>query len=364
MSTLSIPPTLPVSSQVSMADKTTLRLGGPAQFFATPTTRDDLLACLVWADTHALPVTILGGGSNVVVADKGISGLVLQYAASDKQILREDQGHVYVRVDAGHEWDAFVEWSVKQDLAGVECLSGIPGHVGAAPIQNIGAYGQDVSETFMSAEILDRESHQIQTWDKEACAFGYRDSRLKQSPKGRYIVLSVTFSLTKDGPPTLRYPELQRSVQEQTSPQSLQTVRQQVLSLRKKKSMVIDPNDPNSQSAGSFFVNPIISDKQADQVAEKMKHTLKQGEKMPRYPAGPGQSKLSAAWLIDRSGLHKGYGDGPIGLSDNHTLAIVHKGNGSTQALMTFAEHIREHVRKAAGVELVQEPVLLGFENK
>jgi len=343
---------------------TTLQLGGPAKYFAQPSTLQELLDCLRYAKEKKLPTWILGGGSNIVVADQGLDGLVLQWDAHQKTILQTTDTFVEIKVDGGHDWDELVQWSIAQDLAGLECLSGIPGRVGAAPIQNIGAYGQEICEVFHSVEVLALDTLQISTWEREHCEFAYRQSAFKKMGPGKVLLLHVTLRLRTDTTPTLRYPELQRTLQQRYNSNSytLQEVRDTVLTLRRKKSMVFDPQDPNSHSAGSFFMNPIVPEEQAEQVFQRVKHTLKDDEKMPRYPAGEGQIKLSAAWLIDRSGLHKGYGDGQIGLSQHHTLALVNRGEGTAQELVEFAQFVQQHVHAFSGIQLHPEPVLLGFD--
>lgn len=361
-----LPEGLPLQRGVGLAGLTTLGIGGDARFFATPSTPDEVLACFAWARREGLSTWVLGGGSNVVIADAGLDGLVLQLQAEHREIEREDADGVLVRVGAGHEWDALVSWSVAQDLAGIACLSGIPGKVGAAPIQNIGAYGQELCEVFVDAQVLDTTTQHVERWDAQRCAFGYRQSALKRGPRGRWVVLELCLRLQRAGRPTLRYPELRRQLgmdSDAPLPTSvtLQDVRDAVLTLRRRKSMVVDPDDPNSASAGSFFVNPIIPETQAGQVRARFDAQGVDASNMPCYPAEEGKVKLSAAWLIDHSGLHKGYGDGRVGLSQHHTLALVNRGGASAQELLTFARFVQQHVADFCGITLHPEPVFLGF---
>lgn len=354
---------LPIDTDVSLAPLTTLGVGGAAQYLAKPRSQAVLLECLRWGAQRGLPLWILGGGSNVVIADQGLPGLVVQWGAQGKQIVHEHNGRVDVKVGGGTVWDDWVAWSVQEKLAGLECLSGIPGSVGAAPIQNIGAYGQEVQETFLSASVLDLETLEVSTWDAERCQFAYRSSALKPSAGRRYLVLDVTFRLTRGGPPTVRYAELQRSLEAKESARPLALVRDTVLMLRRRKSMVLDPGDPNSRSAGSFFTNPILPSAQVQEVWERVKHTVSPGATMPQYPAGDGSTKLAAAWLIERSGLSKGDGRGAVGLSQHHALALINRGGATAHELLTFARSVQRKVYQHTGVTLHPEPVFLGFEH-
>ncbi len=355
--------TLPISTDVSLAPLTSLGIGGPAQYLAQPQTQQVLLDCLRWAKQQKLSHWILGGGSNVVIADQGLPGIVVQWAAKEKQIVHTHNGVVDVRVDGGHHWDDLVAWTVREELAGLECLSGIPGRVGAAPIQNIGAYGQEVKESFLTASVLDLETFEISSWDAERCQFGYRSSALKASAGRRYLVLDVTFRLLHQGPPAVRYAELQRTLEASDSSLSLQHVRDTIVQLRRKKSMILDPNDPNSRSAGSFFTNPILRNEQVQEVWERVRNELKPGVKMPQYPAEAGKTKLAAAWLIERSGFSKGDGQGHVGLSLHHSLALINRGGATAQELLAFAHKVQKQVYEYTGVKLHPEPVFLGFAN-
>ena len=258
-----------------------------------------------------------------------------------------------LRVGGGWPWDEWVAETVARDWAGLECLSGIPGLVGAAPIQNIGAYGQEVAELIRACWVLDWETGEETRIPGEECAFGYRDSRFKRDWKGRFLVTSVEFVLRPEGTPVLRYKELQTKMDGR--PQTLSEVRQMVLSIRRSKSMVWDSSDPNHRSAGSFFMNPIVESAQAERLAQEFPD-------MPSWPSSPGHTKLSAAWLIERSGFLKGWGDGPAGLSSNHVLAVVNRGGACASDLLNVAGQVRRGVAARFQVQLHPEPEFVGFD--
>jgi UDP-N-acetylmuramate dehydrogenase len=353
---------LAITDQVPLAPHTTLELGGPAQHVARITDRAALLEALAWAKARSLPVTILGGGSNVLVSDRGVAGLVLLMATQGIALVRQ-RDVVHATVEAGENWDAFVARSVQENLAGLECLSGIPGKVGATPIQNVGAYGQDVASSIVAVEVLDRSTWQTTWLDAAACEFGYRTSRFKRAPE-HFIVLAVRFALTPSGPATLRYAELAHAIAARGEPPTLAAVRDAVQTLRRAKSMLLEPHDENRRSAGSFFLNPIVEPAQAEALwarAQALGLVASRPE-LPCYPQPDGRQKLSAAWLIDHSGTHKGERSGQIGVSSRHALALVHHGGASSAELLAFAAKLRERVRTTFGIELVPEPVMLGFD--
>lgn len=338
---------------VPLAASTTLGVGGPAWGYAEAPTAEDARALLDWASARGREVLVLGGGSNVLIADAGFDGLVLRL--TDRALAFEDGGG-RVRAAAGASWDGLVQACVARDLAGVECLSGIPGDVGAAPIQNIGAYGQELAEHLVGVTALRRADGAVVELDRSECGFGYRDSRFKRD-RGAHIVLGITLELRPNGAPTLRYPEIGRRFGE-TAP-TLAEVRAAVLDVRRGKSMVLDPADPNSRSAGSFFTNPIVPATVADDVAARAEAAGFGAP--PRYPAEAGV-KLSAAWLIQHAGFDKGFGDGPARLSDRHCLALVNRGGARAADLVALACTVRVGVRETFGVTLVPEPVFVGFD--
>lgn len=337
-----------------LRDRTTLRLGGPARRWVTATTEAELIEAVSAADAAGEPVLVLGGGSNLVVADAGFEGTVVEVATSGVVADHDGDdptcGGVLVTVAAGESWDAFVAHAVEQGWVGVEALSGIPGSVGATPVQNVGAYGQEVAQTIARVRVWDRRLRGVRTFAGPDCGFAYRHSRFKADP-GRHVVLDVTFQLavgTLGGP--VGYAELARTLGVEVGQRApLSQVREAVLRLRRGKGMVLDTDDHDTWSAGSFFTNPVIP---ADQVPEGA----------PAWPAGDGLVKTSAAWLIEHAGFGKGHGAGPATLSTKHTLALTNRGDATTDDLLVLAREVRDGVLAAYGVRLVNEPVLVGCE--
>ena len=333
-----------------LADHTTLRLGGPVDRFVTARTEEELVEAVSAADAAGQPCLVLGGGSNLVVADEGFRGTVVRIATSGVSADVGDDpscGGAMVTVAAGESWDAFVATAVDRRWAGVEALAGIPGLMGATPIQNVGAYGQEVSQTIASVRVWDRTLRGIRTFANADCGFGYRHSRFKADP-GRHVVLSVTFQLPQGdlGAP-VTYAELARALGVEPGRRApAADVREAVLGLRRAKGMVLDTGDHDTWSAGSFFTNPVVA---AELVPEGA----------PTWPA-EGGVKTSAAWLIEHSGFGKGYGDDGVGLSTKHTLALTNRGTGTTGDLLRLAREIRDGVEAAYGIRLVNEPVLVG----
>lgn len=353
-----------IQNQVPLAPYCTLELGGSARHFVEVHDEAELREALRWAAARALPVAVLGGGSNVVFSDAGFAGLVVRVASRGIET-REAKGIVQVTVAAGEPWDALVERAVEAGWAGIECLSGIPGTVGATPIQNVGAYGQEVSETIIAVRVLDRDTLEARTIGPEECAFAYRDSAFKHSGSrlSRAVVVSVTFALRPGGAPALRYPELCRALSAASARPSLAQVRSTVIALRRAKSMVLDPHDHNRRSAGSFFTNPVLTPAEADEVVRRAMAfgMISHPSEVPRFAAGDGRVKLPAAWLIERAGFCKGAREGAVGLSTRHALALVHHGGGTSAELLAFAQRIQARVHECFGVKLIMEPVLLGF---
>lgn len=346
-------PPLDIQRDVPLAPFTTLELGGAARFFVRVADEPALVEALRWGRERGVPVAILGGGSNTIVPDAGYPGLVVQMGLGALE-LRADG---VLRAGAGVPWERVVDLAVESDCAGVECLTGIPGSTGATPIQNVGAYGQEVAEVIELVRVVDRETLDAYELRAAECEFSYRNSRFKREP-GRYVVTEVRFLLRPGGTPTVRYAELERLVDQRAS---LQEVRSSVLELRRRKSMLLTPGDPNRRSAGSFFLNPVVSAAEAQRIAER---AVDQGlvsrlDEFPRHPAGDERVKLVAAWLIERSGIAKGTRRGPVGVSSRHTLALVHHGGGTTDALLALADEVQEQVRARFGVELEREPRLL-----
>ena len=343
-------------SEVALAPLTTLGLGGPARRLVTAYDEDEVVAAVLGARRD--PVLVLGGGSNVVVADDGFDGLVV-HIASHGLAARPDGDDVLLTAQAGEDWDGLVEHAVSEDLVGLEAMSGIPGRVGATPVQNVGAYGSDVAHVVERVRALDRTSRRVVELSGKQCAFGYRASRFK-ADQDRWVVLSVTYRLgTGTGAP-VRYAELARRLGvEVGSPAPAAEVRAAVLALRRGKGMVVSADDPDSRSAGSFFTNPVLGPFDLAAFTERVKARLGDAD-VPGHPDGDGRTKVSAAWLIERAGFAKGHGPGPVGVSGKHVLALVHRGGGTTRELLDVAREVRDGVRDAFGIELVPEPVLVG----
>ncbi len=338
---------------------TTLGIGGPARYFAECATDENLLAGVEWAHAQGLPLFVLGGGSNIVVSDSGFSGLVLRVAirgietsfAGDK---------VTLTAGAGEEWDRVVAMSADYGWAGFECLSGIPGRVGATPIQNVGAYGQETSETLQSLEALDLQKGELIEMNAEECEFGYRASRFKSRDRNRFIITRVTYRLTACGKPDIRYAELQRYLSDNgASDATPAQVRNAVIAIRRRKAMVIDPVDADSRSVGSFFVNPVVTREEFERVKD-IAHKFT--PEMPAFPASDDTVKLSAAWLIERAGFERGYRSGNVGTSTKHALAIINCGGGTAREVIELKEQIQSRVMDAFGIALMPEPVFVGFD--
>jgi UDP-N-acetylmuramate dehydrogenase len=370
-----------VTEQELLADYTTLGLGGPASRFVAAAGDDQLLATVREADAEGEPVLVLGGGSNLVVADEGFPGVVVQAARGGISVARAGDA-VELTAGAGQDWDELVRWSIGEGLSGIECLSGIPGTTGATPIQNVNAYGQEVAETITCVRAYDRLLDQVVLLTAAQCDFGYRTSMFKRhagagrgaalnpaAATGRHVVLSVTFRLAADPlSAPIRYAELARRLDVTEGDRvPLATAREAVLELRRGKGMVLDPADPDTRSAGSFFTNPVISaGKFSDLEARVAARLAGDGTavRIPHWLQGneAGTIKVSAAWLIEHSGYHKGFpGDGAaVRISTKHTLALTNPGGGSTASLIALARQVRDGVLDAFGVELVNEPVLVG----
>jgi len=344
------------AENISLAQHCTLGVGGAARYFFEAREEAAVCEAIEWAAARRLDVHVLGDGSNLVVADEGVDGLVLKIAVRGVSA-RADGETIAVTARAGEPWDAFVGFTVARKWAGLECLSGIPGLVGATPVQNVGAYGQQVSDTVTHVRVLDRRSGQIALLAPQECAFAYRDSALKRGNRDRYVVLAVSFRLVADGAPTLRYEELARHLDWRgiRSP-SLADVRASVLDIRRSKSMVLDPGDENGRSCGSFFLNPIVS---ADHL-----RTLEQEGRLdsaaPRWPEPDGRLKLSAAWLIERAGFRRGQRDGAVGLSSRHALAIVCHAGARSRDVVAFARRVQGVVADRFGLWLEPEPDFWG----
>ncbi|MGH7390012.1 MAG: UDP-N-acetylmuramate dehydrogenase [Candidatus Rokuibacteriota bacterium] len=345
--------TLPPQEHVPLAPFCTLGVGGPARFFVEARDEAAVVGALAWARRRGVPLRVLGGGSNLVVADEGVDGLVVRVAIRGVEI-REDGRAVSLTAAAGEAWDDIVRRAVERDWAGIECLSGIPGLVGATPIQNVGAYGQDVSETVTGVRALDTTTSRVVALTPADCGFTYRDSVFKSGEPDRYVVLAVTYRLRPGAPPAVRYAEVAAHLERAggASP-TLARVRETVVAIRRSKSMVIEGGDPNRRSCGSFFTNPVVSAPEAERVA-----ALAADPGMPRWPQPGGAVKLAAAWLIERAGFRRGHREGAVGLSTRHALAIVAHDGARAVDVLAFARRVHAAVEDRFGVRLAREPVL------
>src|SRR5256712_9773436 len=347
--------------QVPLAPFTTLGLGGPARYFHAGATAAELREALPLAGQRRLRVQIIGGGSNLVVADAGLAGVVLKVAIGGVALRDTSQG-VEVTAGAGVEWDALVRQAVERGWTGIECLSGIPGTVGATPIQNVGAYGQEIADTFVSVRGLERDRLPEVVFTRDQCEFASRNSRFKGRDRDRYVVREVTLRLQRDTLPQLRYGELVQAVRRTGELERLQpaaavkVVRDAVLELRRRKSMVLDPADPNTRSVGSFFVNPVLSVAAFDELARRWR-AAGDSDSIPTFPAD-GRVKVPAAWLIEHAGFGKGHRLGGVGISTHHALALVNHG-GTTTQLPALAQSIERAVHERFGILLEREPVVV-----
>jgi UDP-N-acetylmuramate dehydrogenase len=342
-------------AQRTLAGYTTLRLGGPADRMVTARDPDEIAQSVREAALAGEPALILGGGSNVVVADQGFAGVVILVRSRGIRVLARDQAAVTVRVEAGEEWSEVVDAAVAAGWSGLECLAGIPGLAGATPIQNVGAYGQEVAEAITAVHVWDRRDGRAATLPPARCGFGYRASAFKRSD--RWVVLAVEFRLaTSASSAPVRYAELAAALGVALGDRApLAAVRDAVLGLRAGKGMLLDPDDPDTYSAGSFFTNPVLDPAGWARLRERCAGL---GEP-PRWPGGGGTTKTSAAWLIERAGYGRGYGDGAVAISSKHTLALTNRGQGTSRALLALAGEIRDGVSRRFGVVLEPEPVLV-----
>jgi UDP-N-acetylmuramate dehydrogenase len=346
-----------VGESVELAALTTLRVGGRAARLVRATSTDQVIDAVSECDARSEPVLVLGGGSNLLVADEGFSGTVVLVGTRGLTVEAEDRcGGATVRVAAGEPWDGVVAAAVERGWTGIEALSGIPGSTGATPVQNVGAYGQEVAETIASVRTWDRQEGRVRTLAAADCEFSYRHSRFKEERfRGgpRFVILEVTFQLRLAelaGP--VRYAELARALDVEVGGRApTARVRDVVLALRRSKGMVLDADDHDTWSAGSFFTNPLLDVEQAARLPQDA----------PRWPADGGRVKTSAAWLIEHAGFGRGYGlPGPAALSTRHTLALTNRGSAQAKDILELARTVRDGVRAAFGVELQPEPVLVG----
>jgi UDP-N-acetylmuramate dehydrogenase len=341
---------LAIRENIELAPLTTLKVGGPARFFLAAQSIDEVRSAVLWTRENKLPLFILGGGSNVLISDDGFDGLVLQIALKGISV----EGSLITSA-AGEDWDGFVRFCVEKDLQGIECLSGIPGLVGGTPVQNVGAYGQEVSETIETVRVVDREQNDIRELSNSDCGFSYRTSIFNSSHRNRFIVLSVSFRLNPHGPPKIVYKDLREQFGERVP--TLGETREAVCRIRAEKAMLVRQGGLDAQSAGSFFKNPIVAREKFTELSKRY------GISIPVFPVDASSVKIPAAWLIEKSGFAKGYRKGNAGLSTKHTLALTNRGNASAADILRLKDEIQVKVREQFGIDLWPEPVFVGSEN-
>ena len=345
-----------IRENVTLAPLTTFGVGGPARYFVEAHNASTVNEAVAHARKHGLPLFVLGGGSNLVVADAGWPGLVLRIAITG---IERRAGSEIFEVGAGEDWDKFVAVAVSQNCAGIECLSGIPGSTGGTPVQNVGAYGQEVAETIESVQVLDTRDGELRDLCNEACGFAYRTSIFNSGERGRFIVLRVDFSLKAGGEPRIGYADLKRHFAGGETPPTLADTREAVRHIRASKGMLITPGDEDCRSAGSFFKNPVLPDGEYESLHQRAQE---RGLQIPSYPALNAYRKISAAWLVENSGFHKGYSRGPVGISRKHALAIVNRGGAKAVDIIALKDEIQNRVGEVWGIHLHPEPVFVGFE--
>ena len=351
---------------VPLSELTTLGIGGPARFFGEARTETEIAEVVDWAGRRKLRLFVLGGGSNLLVSDAGFDGLVLHVGLKGicETEARDETSSKIFQVAAGEDWDQFVQRSVDDGCSGIECLAGIPGTVGGTPVQNVGAYGQEVASSIERVRAFDLQLKSFVEFTGEECGFAYRRSRFNTSDRGRYLVTRVDYRLTRGGAPTVHYPDLQRAIASQgqgNRSTSLGEVAAIVRSVRNTKGMLLVEGDPDCKSAGSFFKNPVVIAEQFERIRQAS------SQAPPQYPAEPGpggvpQTKVPAAWLIEQAGFKKGYRMGAAGISTRHTLALVNLGGATAGEILALASRITDAVEARFGIRLEREPVLVGFD--
>jgi UDP-N-acetylmuramate dehydrogenase len=349
-----------LQQDIPLAPLTTFRIGGPARYFVDARTAGEVQEAVAYAQSHNLKLFVLGGGSNLLVSDSGWPGLVLKVAIPgiERRSGHNDEGRALFDVGAGESWDRFVSHAVVEQCAGVECLSGIPGSTGGTPVQNVGAYGQEVADTIESVEVFDRRDGQVRELCQEACGFAYRSSIFNTSERERFIILRVTYALIPCGEPHLAYADLKRHFEGRETRPNLAETREAVRHIRALKGMLIVPGDPDCQSAGSFFKNPVLS---AAQHEDLKKRAAAKGLAVPSYPALETRMKVSAAWLVEKSGFSRGYGFGHAAISNKHALAIVNRGGATAAEVLALKDQVQQRVEEIWGIKLEPEPVFVGL---
>jgi UDP-N-acetylmuramate dehydrogenase len=344
---------LKILENIALAPLTTLGIGGPARWFVEAISEAEIAEASAWARERGAPLFVLGGGSNVLVADVGFDGLALHIAFKDVDLEGE-----LLSAAAGTRWDDCVDQALAANCAGLECLAGIPGTVGGTPVQNVGAYGQEVSTVIERVRAFDRAAEKFVEFANAECGFAYRKSRFNTTDRGKYVVTRVDYRLRPDGAPTLTYAELKAHFSGRGKTPSLVEVAEAVRGIRRSKGMLLVEGDPNCRSAGSFFKNPSV----APEIAERVQQIAADANLTLRtFPAERGQVKIPAAWLIEQAGFHKGYALGAAGISSRHTLALVNRGGAKAKEILALAEKIRAAVEAKFGIRLEMEPEMVGF---
>jgi len=346
-----------LQENVPLAPLTSIRVGGPARYFVEARTLAEVSEAVAFSYTGELPLFVLGGGSNLVISDAGWNGVVLKVAITGIEERSQDGKSVF-EVGAGEEWDKFVARAVARNCAGIECLSGIPGSVGGTPVQNVGAYGQEVAETIESVLALDLRDSQVHELCNDACGFSYRTSIFNSTQRGRYIILRVNYALNSGGEPRLQYADLKRYFAGWSVPPTLAETRDAVRRIRAGKGMLISPGDDDCRSAGSFFKNPVLT---AEQFQALTSLATAKNLQIPSYPALDALRKVSAAWLVEHSGFSKGLVSGAVGISRKHALAIINRGDATAADIVAFKDQIQQRVEDMWGIHLEPEPVFVGF---
>ena len=346
-----------ITENVPLAPLTTLKVGGAARYFIEARTIADMSEAVDFARSRNLALFVLGGGSNLVIADAGWPGVVLKIGLAGIDHRHENNREI-LEAGAGEDWDKFVGFAVAHNCAGIECLSGIPGSVGGTPVQNVGAYGQEVATTIDSVLALDLKDGQPHELCNEACGFSYRTSIFNTSCRGRYIILRVSYALRQGGDAFFAYADLKKSFTGWSEKPTLANVRDAVRRIRAGKGMLITAGDDDCRSAGSFFKNPIVTAEQFEALSAR---AMAKKLQIPSYPALDLQKKISAAWLVEHSGFSRGYGNGPVGISRKHALAIVNRGSATAAEVIAFKDQIQQRVEEIWGIHLEPEPVFVGF---
>jgi UDP-N-acetylmuramate dehydrogenase len=351
---------LRTQENIPLAPLTTFKVGGPARYFVEAHSEHEVSEAVAYALARKLPLFVLGGGSNLVVSDDGWPGLVLRVSLAGVEF-EGDRQKMLFHASAGENWDSLVALAVSKNCGGIECLSGIPGAVGGTPVQNVGAYGQEVSEAITRVRTLEIATGAVLDLSNADCGFSYRSSIFNGTRRGEFIVLEVSYRLCRNGGPRIEYADVKNffAATNLENP-TLQQVRDAVRSIRQSKAMLLVEGDQDCRSAGSFFKNPIVSAAEADRI-QALAEKRVPGKSLPRYPAANGQVKLAAAWLVEQSGFAKGYSLGPVGISHKHTLAIVNRGGATAKDILALKDEIEKKVFDAWGIRLHPEPVFVGF---